>query len=131
MVTCTITPCRAAVRLNSGVRRQTHPMLPKFYKANVAAASAHALASLAICSSYELWQPHAVGHLYPAASATVSAAWGVHCRFLGVAARESGNSSASLRLASIPIAIALVAGIACWVRYDYELARQYKMFEYI
>ena len=106
-------------------------MLLKFYKANTAAASAHALASLAICSSYDLWQPHAVGHLYPAAAAIVSGAWGVHCRLLGVAAKASGNNSVSIRLASIPIAIALIAGIACWVRYDYELPRQYKMFEYI
>ena len=104
-------------------------MPSKLYKANVIAATAHSLVSLAICCAYNLWQPHPVGYIYPAAGALTSMLWATHCWALGVASGSTGK--ASLRVASIPLAISLIAVIACFVRYQQELPRQYKMLEWI
>jgi hypothetical protein len=104
-------------------------MPSKLYKANVIAATAHALVSVAICSAYDLWQPHPVGYIYPAAGALTSGLWAVHCWFLGIA--SGSTSKASFRWASIPLSISLIAVLACLVRYEQELPRQYKMLEWI
>jgi len=104
-------------------------MRSKLYRANIIAATAHALASLVICSAYDLWQPHPVGYIYPAAAALTSMLWGTHCWSLGIA--SGSTSAASLRAASIPLSISLIAIAVCFVRYQQELARQYKMLEWI
>ena len=100
------------------------------YKANVIAASAHALASLVVCSTYELWRPHPVGFIVPAAAAITSGIWAIHCWFLAVAATERHPDLVSRRLAAIPLAIALIAGMACWVHYRHEIPKDYKISEW-
>lgn len=84
-------------------------------KANVLTASAYGLTSVWVCSRYQLYSPHAVGHVFPAASAVVTAIWGLHCWQLGVAAGV--RKPLALRRASMPLVISVLAGAACWFRY--------------
>jgi|JI10StandDraft_1071094.scaffolds.fasta_scaffold1494505_2 hypothetical protein len=98
-------------------------MLKSIYKANVLASCAYALASLFVCSTYELFHPHAVGHLAPAASVLVAVIWSLHCWQLGLAVGI--ESKRAMRVACAPFAIALMAGLACWVHYNQEYAEPY------
>lgn len=109
---------------------KTARTLPMLHKANVLAASAHALASLVICCSYELWLPHPVGYIFPAAAALTSGIWAVHCWILGIAATDGRRDPALLRWALIPLAIALIAGTACWFRYQQEIPKHHKISEW-
>lgn len=95
------------------------PTLGALRKVNLLAASMYGLVSLWVCSSYQLWGSHPVGHAFPAASAVVTAIWGLHCWQLGVAVGVRGASA--LRSASIPVAISVLAAIACWYRYMQQI----------
>ena len=92
----------------------------RLYKANVLAACAYALASLFACSAYKLWLPHAVGYIAPAASVLVAGLWAFHCWQLGL--MNGLERMRALRIASAPLVIAVVAGMACWIRYNQEYA---------
>ncbi|MFC5571583.1 hypothetical protein ACFPN1_16125 [Lysobacter yangpyeongensis] len=92
----------------------------KLYKANLIAAATYSLASLFVCSTYELFHPHAVGHLFPAISAFAAGAWGLLCWQLGIA--NDLQHVVALRKSSFPLAVSLVAMAVCWYRYSAQLA---------
>ena len=100
------------------------------YRANIVAASMHALASLLVCSTYELWLPHPVGFIFPALAALTSGAWAIHCWLLGIAAANEQPKARGHRLALVPLTIALIAGVACWVHYQQEIPKDYKIIEW-
>jgi hypothetical protein len=87
----------------------------KAYRANLVAAAAFSLASLFVCSTYELFHPHAVGHIAPAISAAAAGAWGLLCWQLGVA--NDLQHVVALRRSSFPLAVSLLASVVCWYRY--------------
>jgi len=95
-------------------------VLEKLYKANVIAASVYGLISVFVCSTYELWHPHPVGHLAPAASGIVTGVWALHCWQLGVS--RSLASKAALLGAAVPLILSVVALAACWLRYRQQYA---------
>lgn len=95
------------------------PALATLHKANLLLASAYGLASVWVCSSYQLWHSHPVGHAFPAASAVVTALWGLHCWQLGVAVGL--RAPLALRGALMPLAIAASAGVLCWFRYMQQI----------
>jgi hypothetical protein len=93
------------------------------YKANLVASISYAATSIFVCSSYQLYWPHAVGHLAPAASALIAAFWALHCWQLGIAINL--KTKHAIRNASVPLFAALVAGIVCWVHYNHDLTKPF------
>ena len=96
-------------------------MRVSLYRANLYAACAYALVSLFVCSTYKLWHPHAVCHLAPVGSVFVTVIWALHCWQLGVANRL--GTVRALRNALAPFALAIIAGIACWIHYGQEYSK--------
>jgi len=93
------------------------------YKANLVASCAYAATSIFVCSSYQLYWPHAVGHLAPAASALITAIWAMHCWQLGISINL--ETKRAIRNASAPLLAALVAGVVCWVHYNHETTKPF------
>ena len=95
-------------------------MLEKLYKANVIAASLYGLVSIFVCATYQLWHPHPVGHLAPAAAGVVTGVWALHCWQLGIS-RSLAWRTALLR-ASVPLLLSTIALVTCWLRYRQQYA---------
>ncbi|NOT86553.1 MAG: hypothetical protein HOP03_00050 [Lysobacter sp.] len=111
-----------------GSKIESAYMLTNLYKANVLAASTYAIVSFFVCSNYELWLPHPVGHIFPTASVIVSVIWSLHCWQLGIA-RGYPNKTA-IHNAAYPLAISLIAGFACWIHYEMEIVQSFKAIEW-
>ena len=104
-------------------------MLTFLYKANVFAASIYASVSIFVSLNYELWLPHPVGHLFPAASVVIAAIWSLHCWQLGIS--RSYSQKVAKLAAALPMGLSLFAGIACWLHYRQEIAQPYKALEWL
>jgi hypothetical protein len=86
-----------------------------FLRINIVCAVAIALMSIFLCATFRLYVPHAVGHLFPAASIAIAFAWSVLC---GILAKQNGRS---WRVALVPGALVVVAAIVFSLHYRAEV----------
>ncbi|QQP96642.1 hypothetical protein [Lysobacter enzymogenes] len=90
------------------------------YRLNLAGASVQAGLSLMLSSTYELYLPHRVGHLFPAASVVVAALWGALCVLLCLTDLRL-RTRADLAAVLLPFALAAVSAWVCQMRYVQQL----------
>ena len=90
------------------------------YRLNLGGASVQAGLSLLLSSTYELYRPHIVGHLFPAASVVVAALWGAQCVLLCLTDLR-WRTRADLAALLLPFALAGASAWVCYVRYLQQL----------
>jgi hypothetical protein len=90
------------------------------FRLNLAMACFCSVLSLFLSSTYELYMPHIVGHLIPAASIVVIALYGAQCVLLFWTDRHL-RQPWELYALSLPFLGALTSAWICYLRYYQQL----------
>ncbi|MGO1068192.1 hypothetical protein [Lysobacter sp. CA199] len=90
------------------------------FRLNLAALYFYAGLSVFLSSTYELYQPHVVGHLFSAASVVVVGLYGAHCVLLFWTDR-SLRRPWEFNALCLPFVLAAISAWICYRRYYQQI----------